>query len=64
MSEVANPLEHQHVYDERGETIALRSLWQSQPVVLVADFADQQDVLVPHDYVSISTLHDSLATNN
>jgi hypothetical protein len=35
MSEIENPLEHQDVYDETGVTIALRSLWQTKPVVLV-----------------------------
>lgn len=35
MSETENPLEHQDVYDETGVTIALRSVWKSNPVVLV-----------------------------
>ena len=34
MSDVANPLEHQDVYDETGATVALRSLWQTGPIVL------------------------------
>ncbi len=35
MSKQSNPLEYQDVFDEAGATVALRSLWETGPIVLV-----------------------------